>query len=253
MLRQSILCCVLMSFLAVAASAQAPPPPWERTTTDASDLMDEILLRRTLYGMVTVESISEEETAEMIAAAERRVARRRDRLEQTQTLVNEGLVARNALKALEDEIREHEQTLELARARASLLEGIAAMARLEIETARLEESQPELLPVRERFDGAGRFTRDQLRQVVLAFEKEFGRPLPISAHGDTPFHRSMGFDHSGRVDVALTPDQAEGVWLRRYLESVNIPYYAFRSFVPGASTGAHIHIGPPSLRLRVAD
>jgi hypothetical protein len=30
------------------------------------------------------------------------------------------------------------------------------------------------------------------------------------------------------------------------LESSAIPYYAFRSFVPGKATAAHIHIGPPS-------
>jgi hypothetical protein len=59
----------------------------------------------------------------------------------------------------------------------------------------------------------------------------------------------MGFDHTDRVDVALTPDSPEGQWLREYLEANHVPYFAFRSFVPGQATGAHIHIGPPSLRL----
>jgi hypothetical protein len=55
------------------------------------------------------------------------------------------------------------------------------------------------------------------------------------------------------VDVALNPDTQEGHWLRKYLESSAIPYYAFRSFVPGKAAAAHIHIGPPSNRLLKAD
>lgn len=237
----------------LVAAGAAPRAALDRAQAEADDRRDEAILRRTLYGEIRVEQIDEQDSAVMIEAAERRVARRQQRLAEVRRMAAEGLVARTALEAVEQEVKEHETALEMARSRADLLAGISAMARLEIEVARMEDTQPELLPVREKFEGAGRFSRDQLRKIVLAFEKEFGKPLPVSAHGDTPFHRSMGFDHSGRVDVAITPDQPEGVWLRKFLEQELIPYYAFRSFVPGAATGAHIHIGPPSLRLRVAD
>jgi hypothetical protein len=53
------------------------------------------------------------------------------------------------------------------------------------------------------------------------------------------------------VDVAIFPDTTEGVWLRHFLEASDIPYYAFRSSIPGKATGAHIHIGPPSTRIHV--
>jgi hypothetical protein len=33
-----------------------------------------------------------------------------------------------------------------------------------------------------------------------------------------------------------------------YLRQSGIPFIAFRNAVPGAATGAHIHIGKPSLR-----
>lgn len=105
----------------------------------------------------------------------------------------------------------------------------------------------------EHFEGDGHFSQTDLKGVETAFEKKFKKPLPISANGETSVHRALGFDHRGRVDVALTPDQSEGVWLRTYLESNDIPYYAFRSAVPGKATGAHIHIGPGSTRLRAAD
>ena len=105
----------------------------------------------------------------------------------------------------------------------------------------------------ERFDGDGAFTRADFKNVLLAFEKHFGKPLPISAQGETAVHRALGFDHRDRVDVAITPDSQEGAWLRRYLEVSYIPYYAFRSLVRGKATGAHIHIGPPSNRILKTD
>ncbi len=59
----------------------------------------------------------------------------------------------------------------------------------------------------------------------------------------------MGFDHRGRIDVAIHPLAPEGIWLRRYLRSRKIPYYAFTFAIAGKATAAHIHIGPGSNRL----
>ena len=39
-------------------------------------------------------------------------------------------------------------------------------------------------------------------RVEAAYEEHFGKPLPISAMGETAVHRALGFDHRGRVDVA---------------------------------------------------
>jgi hypothetical protein len=85
--------------------------------------------------------------------------------------------------------------------------------------------------------------------VEVAFARHFGKPLPVSAIGETAVHRALGFDHRGRVDVAIYPDLPEGIWLREYLTENRIPYFAFRQAVPGKATGAHIHIGPMSTRL----
>ena len=59
----------------------------------------------------------------------------------------------------------------------------------------------------------------------------------------------MGFDHAGRLDVAVHPDDEEGVFLIELLYEWEIPFIAFRSSVPGQSTGPHIHIGPLSDRV----
>jgi hypothetical protein len=85
--------------------------------------------------------------------------------------------------------------------------------------------------------------------VETAFERHFGESLPVSAMGDTAAHRALGFDHRGRVDVALNPDTTEGEWLRLYLTVKRIPFFVFRQAVPGKATGAHIHIGPMSTHL----
>jgi hypothetical protein len=85
----------------------------------------------------------------------------------------------------------------------------------------------------------------------VAFEKHFGKPLPVSALGETAVHRALGFDHRGRVDVALHPDLPEGIWLREFLRENHIPFFAFRQAVPGRATGAHIHIGPMSTHFKL--
>ena len=51
------------------------------------------------------------------------------------------------------------------------------------------------------------FTRSDLEKLEIDYIAKFARPLPISAEGETAVHRSLGFDHRGRVDVAVMPDQ----------------------------------------------
>ncbi|MCX6623679.1 MAG: hypothetical protein NTY38_21945, partial [Acidobacteria bacterium] len=99
----------------------------------------------------------------------------------------------------------------------------------------------------------GTFAIAELEPIAHAFLAKFSHSLPVSASGETAVHKALGFDHRGRVDIALSPDQPEGKWLRGYLESHRIPYFAFRRAVPGKATAAHIHIGPPSPRLQSAD
>ena len=73
--------------------------------------------------------------------------------------------------------------------------------------------------------------------------------LPRSAFGQTKVHDRLGLDHRTAIDVAVHPDSAEGGWLMQYLRQAGIPFIGVRDMVPGASTGAHVHIGAPSPRL----
>lgn len=85
------------------------------------------------------------------------------------------------------------------------------------------------------------------------FYREFRHPLPVSAFGPSETHEKMGFDHEGRVDIALNPDSTEGRWLISQLEVRHIPFLAFRQAVAGKATGPHIHMGFPSPPMARAD
>lgn len=99
-----------------------------------------------------------------------------------------------------------------------------------------------------RFNGASLWTLTQAAKIESFFTERFGHALPISALGQTPIHDRLRFDHHEAMDVALHPDSKEGQALLSYLRQAGIPFIAFRNAVPGAATGAHIHIGKPSAR-----
>ena len=80
------------------------------------------------------------------------------------------------------------------------------------------------------------------------FLSKFGRSLPVSAFGQTRLHSRLGFDHRNSVDVALSPDSAEGRALLKKLRGFGVPFITFRRAIPGIATGAHIHVGRPSPR-----
>lgn len=101
-----------------------------------------------------------------------------------------------------------------------------------------------------RYLGPSQWTLENISKVSSFFIGNFGRQLPISAFGQSAVHDRMNFDHRNSVDVAIHPDSAEGQALMSYLRSQGIPFLAFRSAVAGAATGAHIHIGHPSHRIR---
>jgi hypothetical protein len=100
-----------------------------------------------------------------------------------------------------------------------------------------------------RFNGTAGFTLAEVTKIESFFTSTFGRGLPISALGQTATHDRMRFDHHNAVDVALQPESPEGQSMINFLRQAGIPFIAFRGAVPGAATGAHIHIGKPSPRL----
>jgi len=225
----------------------------QQAETNLADAEDQAVLDRTLYGDLPAKSASEQVSAEMIAAAQRRVDRQQARLEHAREIVSAGVAAQSYLLPIEQELTTRETGLELARLRSRLMAELAAATSIPrvADTPAPTIEDPELFAQgMEHYDGSGGFEESRdLAPLELAFEGRFARPLPISAEGETEVHRALGFDHRGRVDVAVDPNQPEGVWLRQYLKLRRIPYYAFAHAIPGKATAAHVHIGAGSTRL----
>jgi hypothetical protein len=99
-----------------------------------------------------------------------------------------------------------------------------------------------------RFNGGALWSLAEAPKIEKFFTQTFGKALPVSALGQSPAHDRLRFDHRDAMDVALHPDSSEGRSLIAYLRQLNIPFIAFRGSIPGTSTGAHIHIGKPSVR-----
>lgn len=220
---------------------------------DLADAQDRALLDRVQYADSA--STDEQADGDMIAAAERRVSREKERIEQQKKLIADGLVASRDLTSLEEELSQRQLDLYWAQSRVQFRLQSDELAKrrdaiaIAQEAARVEYEDFSVDGM-EHYDGAGSFDEERdLKALGAAYETEFAHALPISADGETELHRSLGFDHRGKIDVAVDPNESAGIWLRRYLRARQIPYFAFSRAIPGKATAAHIHIGTSSTRL----
>ena len=225
----------------------------KKSQDELQDALDMSLLRQSLY----IKDLLPEEADQMVLVAQRMVIRRQRSLLEMQEMVSAGILSRSEAESSTADFDRAQQELDWAKSRATLVQEIAENARIQKGIAALElqaESHPDWAgKVYTHYEGSGVFTPADLQRLELDYTVKFATKLPISAEGETAVHRSLGFDHRGRVDVAVMPDQPEGEWLMHYLEAKKIPYFAFRMAVPGKATGAHIHVGPQSTRLALTD
>lgn len=215
---------------------------------DLADAEDDAVLTEGLRN----QDLTEAQADAMVTAAERCVERRQKAFDEAQKMVEDGLSTQASLAPLKADLDFSRKERDLVEEVASVTRQQVAMAQLEASFPRAPNAAPSAVAGHgpsESFEGDGRFNPAILARVESAYQGRFGKPLPISAMGETAVHRALGFDHTGRVDVALNPDQPEGIWLRHYLAENRIPYFAFWQAVPGKATGAHIHLGPQSTRL----
>ena len=167
-------------------------------------------------------------------------------------LLDRGLVARRDVEALDAlaqaaRARVDETHQRMGEADALMGETLAA-----IEVAKMPRTAPgEFVSTSTmiRYQGMVELAAGNVSSIQTFFSEQFGRALPVSAMGQTPVHDRMGLDHRHALDVAVRPDSDEGKALMAYLRRERIPFLAFKGPVPGASTGAHIHIGKVSPRL----
>jgi hypothetical protein len=223
-----------------------PRAQLQKAEAAVADAEDAVTIRKSIYS----QDLTDDQADELVAAANRRFERRKKVYDDAKKLVDAGVMASQSLVNLLQDMDFARKEYGLAETRANLAhEAIAIAESEEALQAQLAAHPSEAPKIAERFDGDGIFTPQIFQRVETAFAGHFGKPLPVSANGETAVHRALGFDHRGRVDVAVNPDQPEGVWLREYLMQHRIPFFAFRQAVPGKATGAHIHMGPMSTHL----
>jgi hypothetical protein len=220
---------------------------------DLQDAMDMSMLKQSILST----NLLPEQADQLVGVAQRMALRRQQNLLEMQQRLAAGVVSAHEADLTEADFERARTEVALAQSRAYLAAQMAEQVRLEKSIASLEsevDSHPDWNgKVYTRYDGSGIFTPADMQKISGAFIAKFFRPIPISADGQTAVHRALGFDHRGRVDIALSPDQPEGAWLLAYLQKNKIPYFAFRSAVPHMATGAHIHLGPSSTRLYISE
>ena len=191
----------------------------------------------------------------VLAIHERELARRNELAELRQDLYERGVLSRREFEEGQSAQLEAQKSVEDTRRAMSDADRMMSEARTAESLARLAplarggyEETPGLV----RYNGtaAWSITGDlpRLQQFFLA---RFGRPLPISALGQTALHDRMGFDHRNALDVAVHPDSPEGRALMEHLRLAGIPFIAAWGAIPGSTSGAHIHVGQPSPRFTV--
>jgi hypothetical protein len=184
----------------------------------------------------------QEETAQRTAATAR----------ERRALVDEGIVSRR--EAEESEAAAAVAAEAVARTRASIAEADTLVVEAEAERQLAALPPPPLgetqvTPTLLHHSGEREWSLAMAPTFSRLFSDRFGRSLPVSAFGQTPLHDRLGFDHRNAIDVAVHPDSPEGKALLGWLRERGVSFLAFRGPVPGAATGAHIHIGAPSARL----
>jgi hypothetical protein len=187
----------------------------------------------------------------LVAVHEVAVGRTTAAAEQARRLHADGLVARRDVDEAARTVVEAQARLDDARKQLADADGLMVEAQALQRIAALppvppgaEQSTPEVV----EYHGVTAWTLAQVAGLDRFFATRFGRPLPVSALGQTPLHDRLGFDHRNAADVAVHPDSVEGRALLDYLRALGIPFLAFRGPVTGASTGAHVHVGAPSPR-----
>ena len=242
--RALILSAVLFSSLLPARApwAAGPPPDPVSATHHAAEIV--AALKEYRASLETLLPLRERE----LAGANKLREQRREFFER-------GIVSRKEFEETEAAAARAEEKLEETRRAIAAAE--QAMA--EATTVRALASLPPLGPggyeqsmglIRYNGPAAWSLTVDtpRLRQF---FSARFGRPLPVSAFGQTPLHDRMGFDHKDALDVAVHPDSPEGRALMDYLRAARISFIASWGAVRGSASGAHIHVGQPSPRISV--
>jgi hypothetical protein len=241
----SVLAATLVAAL-LAASAPAADRPTAAPPSAAGTRASEVIATLADY-RAKLEAL--------VPIYEQELARAIEKREQWRELLGRGIISRKEFETTDTAVAATQQKLEdtrraIAEANHAMVE--AATARAVAALAPLGRGGYEQTATLIRYNGPTAWSlKTGATKIEQFFTTRFGRPLPVSAYGQTALHDRMGLDHRDALDVAVHPDSLEGRALIEYLREAGIPFIAAWGVVPGATSGAHIHVGQPSPRIAV--
>jgi hypothetical protein len=238
----------------VGLRQKRPPRPKAGRGTSTSPRDEQARARREL---IEATAAYKESLAKLLVLYEESFKQATDRLAELEKFFAEQVISKRELAESSNTVEVARQRVERVRSEIGAADVLVANTLQELKVAEELAKAP---PVPRggmvstgayiRFNGGGRWALTDSANVGAFFASTFGRALPVSAYGQTALHDRLGYDHSSALDVAVHPDTAEGRSLMGYLRRAGIPFLAFRSAIPGAATGPHIHIGRPSHRVQ---
>lgn len=229
-----------------------PPPPVKTVTPEElKELNDAASQSR--ENLISASNTYRESLERLLALQKQDEERAAQSVEKSKKLLEIGVIAQK-------QVEESEQLLATTKAKTVETEKqIESVNNLVAEVEAAEEvAKTPPTPTGEfrangllvRFAGISRWNLSDFGKVEAFYRLKFGKPLPISAFGQTQTHNQLGLDHSNAMDVAVHPDSVEGKALIDFLYNQGISFIAIRGAIQGSATGAHIHIGAESHRIQ---
>lgn len=244
LLTLTLLVCAQNVWAQKRTTKKKPPPP--APVTELTKLREEFVKATNEY---------KASLEKLVVFYEAAVKRAEEKLEVSQKLLAEGLIAKaqvdenqRALAAAQQQVAETRRQMTGADDQiAAVLVEQSANAQiaknLNLAKQRLVRTSSYI-----RFTGGPGWNLGEAYKVQRFFTDTFKRQLPIAVFGQGAIHDRWRLDHRNSMDISLHPDSVEGQAVLSFLERNGIPYLAFRSAIPGTATGPHIHIGRPSHR-----
>lgn len=250
----------LAILLASSVVAQKPnrkkivtPPPAPVPTVSPEELKElNDAASQSRENLIAASTTYRESLERLLALQKQDEERAAQTVEKNKKLLELGVIAQKqiteseeVLTAVKAKAAETEKQIESVNNMVAEVEAAEQIAQLPAEPQGTFRSTGLLV----RFVGASRWNLSDFGKVDVFYRLKFGKPLPVSAFGQTQTHNHLGFDHSNAIDVAIHPNSAEGQALIDFLYNQGISFIAIRGAIQGSATGAHIHIGASSRRI----
>jgi hypothetical protein len=250
----ALMCLLLLTLSQPARAQKKRTGPTRQPQTEQAKAAEQ--LNRTREDFIKASKEYKASLEKLLVLYEGNAARAAGRLVQAKELQVAGLISKREIEESERQLTDAQTKVEGVRQQIANADTQIADTLVEAQAAEQMAKAPPI-PVGKllstttyiRYNAPGNWYLSEAWKVQRFFLEKFKRQLPISAFGQSAVHDRWGLDHRNAMDVPINPDGPEGQALMLFLRGSGIPFSAFRTAIPGAATGPHIHVGRPSHKL----